>query len=110
MVIGPVEHRTNFRFRNFDDFETYRNARDLDYDSGDVTYTSYIHELNTPQFETVKRSAYAKSTNCMREIVGYHGQNCFIPTSRNCSIENLSFLTEKNYQEEFQDIIRKEKY
>ena len=69
MVIGPFEHGTNFRFRNFVDLETYINARDLDYDSGDVFHTGYVHEKNTPQFKIVERSAYAKSTNCMREIV-----------------------------------------
>ena len=39
MVIGPVVHKTIIRFQNMDDFETYFNAIDVDYDSEDVTFT-----------------------------------------------------------------------
>ena len=37
MIIGPIEHKTNIRFKNMDDFERYINAIDVDYDSEDVT-------------------------------------------------------------------------
>ena len=30
MDIGPVKHKTNIRFRNKDDFESYINAIDVD--------------------------------------------------------------------------------
>ena len=30
MIIGPVEHKTNIRFKNMDDFERYINAIDVD--------------------------------------------------------------------------------
>ena len=30
MIIGPVEHKTNIRFKNMDDFERYINAIDID--------------------------------------------------------------------------------
>ena len=33
MIIGPVEHKTNIRFKNMDDSESYLNATDVDYDS-----------------------------------------------------------------------------
>ena len=39
MVIGPVEHKTNIRFKNVDDSGSYRNATDVDCDSQDVTFT-----------------------------------------------------------------------
>ena len=39
MIIGPVEHKTNIRFKNMDDFERYINAIDIDYDSEDVIFT-----------------------------------------------------------------------
>ena len=42
MIIGPIEHKTNIRFKNMDDFESYINAIDIDYDSEDVTFTGYI--------------------------------------------------------------------
>ena len=81
MTIGPFEHITNYRFKNMNDFERYINAIDVNYDSEDVTFTGYIHKLNTPPFKVVKRSAYGKSTIYMQEIVEYRGQNCYIPTS-----------------------------
>ena len=36
MVIGPVEHGTNIRFRNMDDFKSYINAQNNDFDKEDV--------------------------------------------------------------------------
>ena len=36
------------------DFERNMNAIDIDYDSEDVTFTGYVHKLNTPQFQVVK--------------------------------------------------------
>ena len=71
MIIGPVENKTNIRFKNMDDFERYINAIDFDYDSDDVIFTGYVYKLNTPQFKVVKRSAQGKSTNHMQEIVEY---------------------------------------
>ena len=71
MIIGPVEHKTNIRFKNMDDFERYINAIDVDYDSEDVTFTGYVYKLDTPQFKVVRRSAYGKGTNYMQEIVEY---------------------------------------
>ena len=75
MVIGLIEHKTNIRFKNMDDFERYIDAIDVDYDSEDVTFTGYNYKLDTPQFKVVKRSAYGKGTNYLQEIVEYHGQN-----------------------------------
>ena len=92
MIIGHIEHKTNIRFKNMDDFESYINAIDVDYDSEDVTFTGYVYELNTPQFNVVKRSAYGKSTNHMQEIVESPGQNCFIPTSGMCFIKCITFF------------------
>ena len=40
-ISGRVEHKTNTRFRNMDDFECYINARDIEYDSEVVTFTLY---------------------------------------------------------------------
>ena len=86
MLIGPVEDKTNIRFENMDDFESYVNAIDIDYDSEDAFFTGYVYKLNTPQFSVVKRSAYAEGTYYMQEIVEYHGKNCDILTSGHCFI------------------------
>ena len=57
MLVGPIEHKTNIRFKNMHDFESLINANDSDYDSDDVTFMGYVYEINTPQFKVVKRSA-----------------------------------------------------
>ena len=108
MIIGPVEHKTNIRFKNMYDFERYINAIDIDYDSEDVIFTGYVYKLDTPQFKVVKRSAYGKGTNHMQEIVEYHGQNCYIPTSGMCFIKCINYFTKKDYTEEFLAFIRSE--
>ena len=101
MIIGPVEHKTNIRFKNMDDFERYINAIDIDYDSEDVIFSGYIYKLDTPQFKVVKRSAYGKGTNHMQEIVEYCGKNCYIATSGMCFIKCINRFTKKDYTEEF---------
>ena len=100
IIIGPIEHKTNYRFKNMNNFERYINTIDFDYDSEDVTFTGYISKINTPQFKVVKRSAYGKGTNYMQEIVEYCGQNCYIPTSGMCFIKCINYFTEKDYAEE----------
>ena len=108
MIIGPVEHKTNIRFKNMDDFERYINAIDIDYNSDDVIFTGYVYKLNTPQIKVVKRSAYGKGTNYKQEIVEYHGRNCYIPTSGMCLIKCINYFTKKDYTEELLTFIRSE--
>ena len=108
MIIGPIEHKTNIRFKNMGDFESYKNAIDIDYDSEDVTFTGYVYRLSTPQFNVVRRSAHDRGSNYMQEIVEYHGQNCNKPTSGMCFIKGIYYFTEKNYAEEFSTFIRSE--
>ena len=108
LIIGPVEHKANIRFKNMDDFESYKNAKDFDYDSEDVTFTGYVYQLKTPQFNGFKRSAYAKCTIYMQEIVEYHGQVCYIPTSGNFFILCINCFTNKDYTKEILIFIRTE--
>ena len=68
---GPIEHELNIRFKIIDDFESYINAIDIDYDSEDVTFTRYVFRLKTPQIKVVKRSAYGKGTNYMQKFAEY---------------------------------------
>ena len=44
----------------------------------------------------------------MQDIVEYHGQNCYIPTSGMCFIKCINYFTEKDYTEEFLTFIRSE--
>ena len=83
-VKWPVEHETNIRFKNVDDFESFINAIDIDYDSNDVTFTGYVYKSNTPQFNRVNRSQYGRSTDFEQDVVEYIGNNCFIPPSGIC--------------------------
>ena len=108
MIVGPIEHKTNNRFKNVDDFESYIGAIHIDYDSEDVIFTGYVYKLNTPQLKVVKRSAYGKGTTYTQEIVEYHGQNCYKPTSGVCFIKFSNFLTKKGYTEEILNFIRTE--
>ena len=108
MIIGPIKHKTNIRFKNMDDFEKYINTIGVDYDSEDVTFTGYVYKLNTPHFKVVKRSAYGRGTKYMQEIVEYHGQNCYIPTSGMCFIKCINYFTKIDYTEEFLTFIRSE--
>ena len=62
MIFGPIKHKTSTRFKYMHDFERFKNAIDVDYESEDVTVTSYVYKLNTPQFKVLKRSAYGKGT------------------------------------------------
>ena len=87
MIIGPIENKTKIRFKNMNDLESYIKQTDIDYDSEDVTFTHFIYKVNTLQFNVLKRSDYGKGTNYMQEIVEYHGQNCYIPTSGMCFIK-----------------------
>ena len=50
-------------------FERFINAIDIDYDSEDVTLTGCVYKINTPQFNVVKRSAYAKGIKFCKKLL-----------------------------------------
>ena len=108
MPIGPIEHETNIRFKNMDEFESCINAIDIDYDSEGVTFTGYVNKLNTPQFKMVRRSAYGECTNFLQEFVEYHRKDCYIPTSGVCFLKCNKYFTKKDYTEEILTFIRTE--
>ena len=101
MIIGIIEQKTNIRYKNLEGFESYINAKDIDYDSEDSTFIGYTYKLKTPQFKVVKRSGYAKGTSYRHEITKYYGRNCYITTSGHCFIKCLFHFTGKDYTEEF---------
>ena len=110
MVIETIEQKTNVRYRNTDDFESYLNAIDIEYVSKNVTFNGCGFILNTLQFNNVNRSAYGRGTNYMKKFFEYHRQNCYIPTSSMCFLKCISYFTNKDYTEEIRDFIRNEKY
>ena len=88
MLIGELEQKTNFRFKNVDYFENYIIAIDNSgYDGDDVIFTGWLFKLNTPEFKKVNRSQYSRGTDFKQDIVEYIGNNCYIPTSGKCFIK-----------------------
>ena len=109
MLVGKVEQKTNIRFKNVDDFESYISAMDNSgYDSEDVIFTGWLYKLKTPEFKKVKRSQFGRGTDFKQDIVEYIGNNCYIPTSGNCFIKCINFFTKKDYTEDFLTFIRRE--
>ena len=102
ILIGEIEYKTNSRFKNVDDFESYINGLDNNgYDSEDVMFTGWLYKLNTPEFNKVNRSRYARGTNVEPDIVEYIGNNCYIPTSGNCFMKCIKYFTKKDYTKNF---------
>ena len=94
ILVCEIEQKTNFRFKNVDNFETYVNAIDNSgYDSDDVIFTGWLYKLNTPEFNKVSRSQYARGTGFKQDIVEYVGNNCHIPIRENCFIKCFNFFT-----------------
>ena len=109
MLVGEIEQKTNIRFKNVDDFESYINAIDNSgYDSEDVIFTGWLYKLNTPEFKKVNRSQYGRGTDFKQDIVEYIGNNCYIPTSGICFIKCINYFTKKDYTEDFLTFIRTE--
>ena len=79
-----------------DDFERFVNGIDVDYASEDVIFIGYVYKLKTPQFNVVKRSAYAKGSIYLQKIVENSGQNCYTPTSAMCFIKFINHFTDKD--------------
>ena len=96
MLVGEVEQKTNIRFKNVDDFESYFNAIDNSgYGSEDVFFTGWLYKLNTPEFKKVNRSQYGRATDFKQDIVDLIGNNCYIPTSGKCFIKGITYFTKK---------------
>ena len=109
MLVGEIEQKTNIRFKNVDDFESYINAiYNSGYDSEDVIFTGWLYKLNTPEFKKVNRSQYGRGTDFKQDIVEYIGNNCYIPTSGNCFIKCINHFLKKDYTEKFLNFIRTE--
>ena len=106
-MVDEIEQNLNIRFKIVDDFETFNNAIDKSgYDSDDVIFIRWLHKLNTHEFNKVNRSQYGRGIDFKQDIVEYIGNKCCVPTSGNCFIECIIFLTGKDYTEEFLTFIR----
>ena len=80
-MVGEMEPKTNIRYKNIEDFESYNNAIDVDCNSADVFSTRWLFKLNTRDFNKVNRSHYGRCTDLKQWIVEYTGITFYIPTS-----------------------------
>ena len=86
MLVGEVEQKTNIRFKNVDDLESYINAIDNSgYDSEVVIFTGWLYKLDTHEFKKVNRTQYGRGTDFKQDFVEYillNKQQLFYPNKR----------------------------
>ena len=58
LKVGDQTRQTHIRFRIIDDYESYINAIEQNYESEDAIFNGCIKKINTPQFNKVNRSQY----------------------------------------------------
>ena len=109
LKVGDQTRQTNIRFRNIDDFESYINSIDQDYDSKDAFFKGYVYKIKTPQFNKVNRSQYGNGCDFKHEIIEFRRNNCFIPTKGYCFVKCINFLTGQDHKKHYFDFIRNEK-
>ena len=109
LKLGDQIKQTTIRFRNMDDFESYINSIDQDYDSDYSIFNGHIYKLDTPQFSKVNRSQYENGCDFKHEIIEHRGNTCFIPTKSYCFVNCINYLTGQDYKEQYLDFIRNEK-
>ena len=101
--IADQTRATHITFRNIDDFESYINATDQDYESEDAIFNGYIYKINTPQFNLVNRSQYGNGSDFKHGIIEYRGNKGY------CFVECINFITGEDYKEQYLESIRNEK-
>ena len=106
LKVGDQIRQTHSRFRNIDDFESYINSIDQDYDSDDSFFIGYIYKLDTPQFNKVNRKQYGNGCDFKHEIIENREYNCFITTIGYCFLKCVKFLTGEDYKQQYLDFIR----
>ena len=91
LKIGDQIRRTVIRFKNMDNFETYINSIDQDYDSEDAILNGYSYKIDTPHYKKVNRSQFGNGCDIKHETIKYRGNNCFIPTKGYCFVKCKAF-------------------
>ena len=82
--VGDQIRETHFRFRKINEYESYFNAIDQDYEPEVAIFNGYIYiyiyKIITLHFNIVNRSQYGNGCDFKHEFIEYGGNNCFIPT------------------------------
>ena len=105
-MVGSLKVLTHIRFRNIDDYESYINAIEQDYESEDAIFNGYFYKINTPQPNKLKKSQYRNGCDFKHEIIEYRGKNCFIPTKGDCFVKCNNFLTGQDYKQQYLNFFR----
>ena len=80
MVVVENVRKTQIRFGNKKDFETYIISLDENgYESDDSIFTGCENYIETPVFNLVNRSGIGKGTGFQKYIVEVSRDICFIP-------------------------------
>ena len=108
LKVGDQIRLTRSRFRNIDDFVSYINSIDQDYDSEDALFNGYTYKLDTLHFIKVNRNQYGNGCDFKHEVIKYPGSNCFIPTKGYRFVKCANFLTGKDYKQQYLDFPRSE--
>ena len=107
--VGDQMRPTNNRFRNFDDFESYINSIDEEYDAEDAIFNGYIYKIKTPQFNKLKKSQYGIGCDLKHEIFEYRRNNFYIPNKGYCYVKCINYITDQDCKQQYVDFIRNEK-
>ena len=110
LSVGDQSRETHIRFRNFNVYGSFINSVDEEYDAADsIFFNGYVFEVDTPQFNLIRRSEYGNDCDFKKEFIEYRGNNCFIPTKGYCFIKCVHFKTGKDYKKQFLEFIQREK-
>ena len=100
LKIADQTRETHIRFRKIDDYVSYIQAIDQDYESEDDFSNGYIYKILTPQFNLVNRKQYGNGCDFKHEITEYRGNNCFIPTKGYYIVKSINFLIGEDYKQQ----------
>ena len=78
LSIADHIRQTHIRFGNINDYESYIDAIDQDYESEDALFNGYIHKIKTPQFNLFNRSQHGNGCGFKHEFLVYRGNKCFL--------------------------------
>ena len=109
IIIGEHKQTTAMRFKFIEQFESYVFNNVMDYIAGDTILTSYVNNLDTPDFNMNFTTNYGKGKDCKQDLFEDIGDNCYNPTSGHCFIECIKIFEGKDSQLIFLDFIRDEK-
>ena len=105
MTINGIKKKTNLRFKNNNDFESYIEKIDEKYDGEDIVFEVDAFQLPQPDFKPIKRSNYGKGSDFKINIQDFFGTNCYIPTGNNCFVKCINYLTGNDYTQLYLDFI-----